>query len=136
MPKARGVELFTVIGDNCIQEAEAANDILLYELLNFSCGDRCQGFRFDLLREVVHIDDREFDMSLALWHEADEFESIIVESRPIVTSPNGFKGQGSSTKMTAISSFVNFSMMYLADRWWMVLALVLSARSVPSVRYA
>lgn len=72
MPKARGVELFTIIGDNCIQEAEAANDILPYELLNFSYNDHCQGFRFDLLREVVHIDDIEFDMSLALWHGVDE----------------------------------------------------------------
>lgn len=60
MPEARAVDLLVVVRDDSIHEAESANDIFPYKVLDFSSGHCSKGFDFDPFYEVVHRDDREF----------------------------------------------------------------------------
>ncbi|CAL9020963.1 unnamed protein product [Prunus brigantina] len=73
------IKLFTVVRDDCIWEAESANDVFPYEVLDFSSGDCSKGFGFDPLCEVVHNDDCKFELSLALRHRANEIQSPLCE---------------------------------------------------------
>lgn len=75
MPKARPIELFTVVGDDCVREVKLVDDVFPYEVLDFGGGDRSMGFGFDLLCKVVHCDDCKFELSLTLWHMADKVQS-------------------------------------------------------------
>lgn len=79
MPKARAIELFTVVGDDCVQEAESVDDVFPYEVLDFGDSDRGKGFGLDPLCKVVHYDDRKFEMSLTLRHRGDEVQSPLRE---------------------------------------------------------
>ncbi|CAL8090355.1 unnamed protein product [Prunus armeniaca] len=72
MSEVRAIELLFVVCDDCIWDAEPANDVFPHEVLDFSGGDRCKGFGFDPFCEVVYRDDCEFDLSLTLGHRADE----------------------------------------------------------------
>lgn len=54
MQKARAVKLFAVVRDNCVREAELANDVFSHEVLDFSGSDCSKGFGFDQFCEVVH----------------------------------------------------------------------------------
>lgn len=83
MPKARGVELLAIVSDDRVREAKPANDVLPYEMLDFSSGDCCQGFDFNPLCEAVHGNDCEFELSFALRHGVDEVQSPLRE-RPRV----------------------------------------------------
>ncbi|KAI5337710.1 hypothetical protein L3X38_016981 [Prunus dulcis] len=70
VPKVRPIELFTIVGDDCVPEVELADDVFPYEVLDFGCRDRSKGFGFDPPCKVVHYDDCKYELSLTLWHWA------------------------------------------------------------------
>lgn len=45
--------------------------------------------------------------SLALVALVDKFESIEIESQPVVAMSKGFEGQGSGAQMVSISAFMD-----------------------------
>lgn len=53
MPGMRAVELLTVVGDDCVWEAESSYDVFPYEMLNFNSGDCCQSLGFELLKVAL-----------------------------------------------------------------------------------
>ncbi|CAL2256665.1 unnamed protein product [Prunus armeniaca] len=79
MLEARAIELFTIVGDDCVQKDESVDDAFPYEVLNFCGGDRSKSFSFDPLCKVVYCDDYEFELALPLRHRADEVQSPLYE---------------------------------------------------------
>ncbi|CAL8175017.1 unnamed protein product [Prunus armeniaca] len=69
-----------------------ANDVFPYEVLDFSSGDCSKGFGFDPFCEVVHCDDCEFELSLALRHRAYEIQSLLCKRQGLTIGVRGSAG--------------------------------------------
>ncbi|KAI5334824.1 hypothetical protein L3X38_024957 [Prunus dulcis] len=93
MPEARPVELFAVARDDCVWEAKLANDVFSHKVLDFSYSDCSKGFGFDQFCEVVHCNHREFELSLALRHWADEIQSPLCKQLGTDHRGERFSGQ-------------------------------------------